>query len=188
MCPRSQSWLGAGSVGRCSWLTAPCAQACRAASWEQESLRQRSERAGSEEEGAGKCVPTEALLPDASARVRSPCRTMLSLGQMMSWTIRLLEVTSRFCSLRAPARAPAQAPCIPSDVTQLCSFISQRKPCHSRKGGWDEQGCLGMTWRQATSGLSAPAGMCSRRGPTAHFGEGPQAGSIPDDQKVDAEA
>lgn len=176
-----------GSVRCCSWLTGPCAQACRAASREQKSLRQRSGRAGSEEEGAGRYIPTEALLPDASARVLSPCRTMLSLGQMMKWTIHLLKVTSCFCSLRAPA----QALCIPGDVTQLCSFISQRKLCHSRKGGGGRRAGVprdDMETGRLSPRLSAPAGMCSLRGPTAYFGEGPRAGSIPDDQKVDAEA
>lgn len=36
-----------------------------------------------------------------------------------------------------------------------------------------------------TGRLLAPEGMCSG---LAEFGEGPQAGSLPDDQKVDAEA
>lgn len=39
-----------------------------------------------------------------------------------------------------------------------------------------------------TGCLSELAGMHSGHGPTAQFGEGPQAGSVPDDLKVDAEA
>lgn len=51
--------------------------------------------------------------------------------------------------------------------------------------GEGREGCGAMI---QTGCLSAPSGMPSGYGPTAGFGEDPQSGSGPDNQKVDAKA